>query len=934
MPTNIEVFISYSHDSQEHETRVRALAERLRDEGIHAMIDQYQTVPPEGWQLWMEKQIRHAKFVLLVCTEIYLRRVMKEEMPGKGLGVMWEASIIYSHLYDTGGVNTKFIPVLFESEDTQFIPGPLRPTTRYNVSTDSGYDLLYRRLTDQPATPPGPVGTRRVLPPLPRPNSASHRTATAPNLVHPYPLQANFTGRESERRELTAWLSDEEHPLYELVAMGGMGKSALSWYWLTHDVLPTADKNLDGVMWWSFYEPESSFAKFVDDALKYVSGQPIDTAKFPATYDRTQELRKQLQTKRVLFVLDGFERQLRDYAGFDRAYRPDHSSSRPGEARACVDPNAARLLVHIAAATTRSKVLITTRLPVSDLQDRAGEALAGVVEKDLGELHPDDAVAFMYAQGVSKGTFAEIATECADYGYHPLSLRLLSGLLKHDARMPGDIATAPRHNVHASLIQRQHHVLQQSYDALPKRERALISRIAAFRSSVSYEALAIFNTLGSQKRFEEALEDLRIRGLLQRDIERNRYDLHPIVRHYAYDRLTDKVGVHTKLMDYFATIAPLPNNEIQNIEDLAPVIELYHHTVCSGRYDEASMLLFERLFPRPLHFPLGAYQLMIELTTSLFPDGEDTSPRVEDEAAQAWIINSLGVAYGASGKSRKATLLFGRHVDISRKLKDPRNIAVGLGNLATDQLLLGELAAAEHNLGQEFTIFGALKSEADIVQNRTTFAQVPIYEGDFEAAKQVLELAEQSAQKRGYEQTLGIVESLWAERALLMGNPAAAFEFALKARKLAEVDHIERDIIAAECLLGTALVRVGNDLEAAATHLNDALTRCRRINLLKVEPDILLGLAQLHRARGDYQEAKVNADEALAIADRCEYRLKQADVHNFLSRLNWDAGNHQAALEHAEIAKGRAWCDGPPHCYKPALDEAEAILLELGKPVA
>ena len=32
------------------------------------------------------------------------------------------------------------------------------------------------------------------------------------------------------------------------------------------------------------------------------------------------------------------------------------------------------------------------------------------------------------------------------------------------------------------------------------------------------------------------------------------------------------------------------------------------------------------------------------------------------------------------------------------------------------------------------------------------------------------------------------------------------------------------------------------------------------------------------------------------------------------------------AREQAEIAKERAWCDGPPHCYKAALEEAEGLL--------
>ena len=44
MPT---VFISYSHDSQEHKDKVLALADQLRTDGIDCRIDQYNSVPPE-----------------------------------------------------------------------------------------------------------------------------------------------------------------------------------------------------------------------------------------------------------------------------------------------------------------------------------------------------------------------------------------------------------------------------------------------------------------------------------------------------------------------------------------------------------------------------------------------------------------------------------------------------------------------------------------------------------------------------------------------------------------------------------------------------------------------------------------------------------------------------------------------------------------------
>ncbi len=57
------VFISYSHDSAEHRDSVLAFADRLRADGIDAMIDQYVPFPPEGWPAWCEAQIRKAAFV-------------------------------------------------------------------------------------------------------------------------------------------------------------------------------------------------------------------------------------------------------------------------------------------------------------------------------------------------------------------------------------------------------------------------------------------------------------------------------------------------------------------------------------------------------------------------------------------------------------------------------------------------------------------------------------------------------------------------------------------------------------------------------------------------------------------------------------------------------------------------------------------------------
>jgi hypothetical protein len=58
------VLISYSHDNPAHCDRVLALADRLRADGIDAVVDQYIHAPPEGWPAWCVAQIDTADFVL------------------------------------------------------------------------------------------------------------------------------------------------------------------------------------------------------------------------------------------------------------------------------------------------------------------------------------------------------------------------------------------------------------------------------------------------------------------------------------------------------------------------------------------------------------------------------------------------------------------------------------------------------------------------------------------------------------------------------------------------------------------------------------------------------------------------------------------------------------------------------------------------------
>ena len=182
------VFLSYSHDSETHSQRVLSLANRLRSEGLNALLDQYEAAPPEGWPLWMNRQIRDADYVLLIATETYRRRFDGEDEDlSTGRGVRWEGAILSDALYQAGARSASFIPVIFEEEDRVQVPSVLRSMTCYNVSTREGYEGLYRHLTDQPGVRMPDLGGLRELTPAPLDTLDGRRAelAVEPNYANP-----------------------------------------------------------------------------------------------------------------------------------------------------------------------------------------------------------------------------------------------------------------------------------------------------------------------------------------------------------------------------------------------------------------------------------------------------------------------------------------------------------------------------------------------------------------------------------------------------------------------------------------------------------------------------------------------------------------------------------------------------------------------------
>ncbi|MEU3956090.1 SEFIR domain-containing protein [Streptomyces achromogenes] len=155
------VFISYSHDSDEHRERVLGFIQALRRNGVDAWADFFvESTPPTNWPVWMQRQVENAEYVLSVVTETYARRFNQNEIPGIGAGVRWEGTLITADIYYSTNDKVKYIPVIFSPDDFEHIPTPLKVTNRYLVSPgdDSSLIPLLRQLLQAPEFIPAQIG--------------------------------------------------------------------------------------------------------------------------------------------------------------------------------------------------------------------------------------------------------------------------------------------------------------------------------------------------------------------------------------------------------------------------------------------------------------------------------------------------------------------------------------------------------------------------------------------------------------------------------------------------------------------------------------------------------------------------------------------------------------------------------------------------------
>lgn len=815
---------------------------------------------------------------------------------------------------------------------------------------------------------------RRDITNLHSPLSSDIPLAPKPYIAHPYTLlqTTQLAGRQNELNLLTDWVAKPTAPVYQarilnVVAIGGMGKSALTWKWF-NDVAPLEMKSLAGRMWWSFYESDARFENFVARALAYVSRRPREEVeKLPAP-EREEKLLNILDTEPFLLVLDGLERILIAYARMDAAYLRDDDLDEqtanyvaqayglPESAaqsfvgqhrlRKTADPRAGHFLRKLAAVRA-SRILVSTRLYPAELQTVTGGSIPNSAAIFLKGLKDDDALDLWRAMGIS-GSRDALLPLFHRFENYPLLIRALAGVVANYKRAPGDFDVWRKNNpdfnpMTLPLANVKSHVLSFALADLDDKAKKVLHTVAAFRMAASYDTLASVlvkqGFFPTETALDAALVELEDRGLIGWDKSANRYDLHPIVRGVTWDGLDGdgKRGVYENLHAHFEAV---PNEfrdytKVNSLEDLAPAIELYNTLIGLGRYDDA-VRLFEERIDKAILYRLSASQQRVELLEMLFPDGLDQLPRLNDPAYQAFTLNALALAYSLSGQPGRAAPLLHRQIAIREKQGVMQSVNIGLGNLSNVLRLTGGLREAEATARHALIINHEQKGRFWEAINLYRLGLALAAQGTSNIAEIGLHRSILIFTKTNqYE---GVATAYLAQVVLLRGDASISRPLADHAWELAHRSRNERDFIRSARLQGAAALGLG-DLATADERLHHALMRARAANEVEQELNALAELAELHRQRGETSQARERLDEVWESAERGPYPLEHADALNVLAQIEIDGGNRDKAVEAADKAYRLAWCDGISadgktcYAYWWGLERARKHLESLGAPI-
>ena len=548
-------------------------------------------------------------------------------------------------------------------------------------------------------------------------------------------------GRDAELDHLDSAWGNSKTGVISLVAWGGVGKSALVNAWLRR----IAEHHYRGairVYGWSFFSQGSeghvaSGDDFISDALAWFGESRVPDS----AWERGRRLAELVRSRRSLLIIDGLE---------PLQYPP---GPRAGEIR---DP-AVHTLIRELAAFNPGLCLITTRHPVTELEDFEQPQVEQV---EVDNLSSEASVRLLEELGAI-GSHAELEAAATELGGHALALTLLGTYIR-DVH-GGQIALRDRAALLSSDSRPGRHAqgVLRSYEKwlADSRHLTVLYLVGLFdrpapphplRFLCSESPVAGFtDQLGSPDDgvFRQLVADLVRVGLLFETPAEGGLDAHPLVREYfaaSFKRRKPELWseCHSRLFDYLSSTAP---ERPATLSDMMPLYLAIGHGCHAMRYQEAFDVYETRISQGDKIFSLkklGAYSTDLVALAGFFDQAWSQPVEALAPEDRAWLLNMAGFELRAVGRLSEALepVRIVLQADLDRE--DWHEAAIGAGNLAEIHLILGNIDDSVRYSTQSVDLADRSGNRSEQIYDRAILGEALHRSGSATAAHEMFSKAE------------------------------------------------------------------------------------------------------------------------------------------------------------------------------------------------
>lgn len=713
-------------------------------------------------------------------------------------------------------------------------------------------------------------------------------------------------GRENEIMKLNDFWQSNTTNVVQIVAFGGVGKSSLVNKWLS-EMSKERYRYANRVYAWSFHwqgdnpDSQASGDFFIEHALEWFGDESPTKG---TSWARAIRLARLIRKYRALVILDGIECVLYP----------------PGENEGMIECPAIEILVKELASGMDGLCVLTTRMPVSELDSFKDGRVA---EINLKNLSTDAGVNLLDNLGV-KGNEVLCSQAVDSYKGHALSLTLLAGYLsvvhQGDITHFRDLDSLLEEKRNSEKVRNIMRAYLDWYDSQTLEILELISvsdREVSLRELKKLVELDSDNVLRPDlKEFEEedwayklsVLERSKIISMIEQrgDIE---IDCHPIVRDYLNEEM--RKNSCSKWMDFnqliFKYLVQLADCDPASINDLEPLCRAVVHGARANCYRDAYEVYFEKIKKRQFSVSTEFSHQLDHVCIKSFFDHKWDKPIDElEEEAKIYLLTSASTNLIYLGRIAEALRPSYRSIEWFLDKKKWHEAAAAAGPLVSMLIAAGELNEAQSVIDQILpTVEGGNEFLYAMALNFKGY--VSYLQGDREKAGNCFEVFDRviASPSPPSNVQLPTISAYYIRYLLDIGRGKEALERALQRFAWRETKSWQTEIDTASILgsdtltLGIAYLDQG-DVENASKYLHKQIEIFRDSEEWLYLPTGLNFRARYYVEVGQFSLAEKDLDESIAISKRTGATFGEWEAYLEFARLYASIGN---------IEKGRGYLE-------------------------